>query len=133
MIDVIKKFFGPKEGADASSQQGEGTHDIQLAACALLLEMATIDGEFTDIEKEHIVDILKREYDFSAETAAGLMASAEKELDIMLANAESGWITYLIRQPVTDLASVFHLPRSRSGSRQDFRSSGHDETLDEFR
>ena len=81
MIDLIKKLFGPKEGENDTAQQGAGTHDIRVAACALLLEMATIDGEFSAVEKEHIVGILKEEYNFSDETATELMTASEKELD----------------------------------------------------
>lgn len=81
MIDLIKKFLGSEADTDTTSQQGVGAHDIHVAACALLLEMATIDGEFSAVERSHILKILINEYDFSEETAAAFMAASEKELD----------------------------------------------------
>jgi uncharacterized tellurite resistance protein B-like protein len=81
MIDLIKKLFEPQESADRSPSQEDKAHHIQVAACALLLEMASIDGEFSDVERDRIVDILKREYGFSQETAAALMEASETELD----------------------------------------------------
>lgn len=54
---------------------------MRVAACALLVEMGQIDGEFSDKEQEHLIDHLKTEYDLSDESAAELMKTAHKELD----------------------------------------------------
>ena len=81
MIDLFKKFFGLPDDTDSTSPHGKDAHGIQVAACALLLEMAAIDGEFSDVERDRIVHILQREYDFSNETAAQLMSASQKQLD----------------------------------------------------
>ena len=65
MVDLFKKFFG-----EASKEPGSGgtvgrPHDIRVATCALLLEMANIDGEFSDAERDHLVAILGKEYGLS--------------------------------------------------------------------
>lgn len=79
MIESIKRFFGkvPVDRGDASQT---GDHDIRVATCALLVEMARIDESFTAQETEIILHILKTQYGLSEEHAEALMAEAEKEL-----------------------------------------------------
>ena len=79
MIVTLKKFFG--KSRDRSVDKQETTvHDIRLATCALFLEMATIDGTFSESERESILSILKSDYELSDEHATALMAAAEEEL-----------------------------------------------------
>jgi len=79
MIDLIKNFFGKSTGADESAQ--EVNHDLPVACLALFLEMANIDGEFSEPEKENIVSFMKARYDLSEEIIGALMDSAKKELE----------------------------------------------------
>jgi len=79
MIDLMKKFFG-KSQKDGPSEE-EPKHDVRVATCALLLEMANIDGEFNDSEKANIVLTLKEQHGLSDEHATALMEASEKELD----------------------------------------------------
>lgn len=81
MIDLMKRFFGKSPGADSTDRGGEGPHDIRVATCALFLEMASIDGEFSDVEREAIVSILKEDHDLSDENTDALLEAAKKELD----------------------------------------------------
>jgi uncharacterized tellurite resistance protein B-like protein len=75
MIDLIKKFFGPEEEAQ------ERNHDIRIATCALLLEMANIDGEFTEPERDRILSFVKEDYDLSDEEAQALIEASHAELE----------------------------------------------------
>jgi uncharacterized tellurite resistance protein B-like protein len=79
MIESIKRFFGkiPVARADASQT---GDHDIKVATCALLVEMARIDESFTVQETAIILHILKTQHGLSEEHAEALIAEAEKEL-----------------------------------------------------
>ena len=79
MLDIVKRFFGKVSGgATAADQKGE--HDIRVAICALLVEMARADEVFTPAEMETIMAILKEKYGLSAEHADALVAEAETEL-----------------------------------------------------
>ena len=81
MIDLLKKFL-TKTTNEASGGKGLATsRDVKIATCALLLEMANIDGEFSELEKESIVEVLKNNYELSAEHASALMKAAEDELE----------------------------------------------------
>ena len=59
----------------------DASHDIRIATCALLLEMANIDGEFSDSERNRIISILKRDYQLSEKHALELIKASNKELD----------------------------------------------------
>lgn len=81
MIDVIKRFFN-KTAPKVSEARGQDTeHDIRVATCALFVEMAQIDGTFTEAEMNAILSILKERYGLSPEHADALIAEAEKELE----------------------------------------------------
>lgn len=80
MIDLIKKYFGKNEEKDSLNQTEDKSHDIRIATCALLIEMSHIDGEFSEIERERILHILKRVYQVSDECALDIMQAASEEL-----------------------------------------------------
>ncbi len=80
MIDLVKKFFSKRNHDDSSHQRRQRPHDIRIATCALLLEMSNIDGEFSALEKESIISILKRNFDLSDEHATTLLEASNEEL-----------------------------------------------------
>jgi len=80
MIDLVKKFFSKRSHDDSSHQRRQMTHDIRIATCALLLEMSNIDGEFSALERESIISILKRNFDLSDEHAITLLKVSNGEL-----------------------------------------------------
>jgi uncharacterized tellurite resistance protein B-like protein len=81
MLDTIKQFFVKAKAEVSEDTSPKTEHDIRVAACALFVEIARIDEEFTDAEMETIIAILKEKYDLSQEHADALIAEAEKELD----------------------------------------------------
>lgn len=54
---------------------------IRLAACALLLELAWADDEFSDIERSHIEAVMRRHFALDEETAKSIMTFAEATRD----------------------------------------------------
>jgi len=81
MIDAVKRFFN-KATPNVSEASGQDTeHDIRVATCALFVEMARIDEEFTEAEMNAILSILKERYGLSPEHADALIIEAEKELE----------------------------------------------------
>lgn len=81
MLSSIKRFFG--KSRQKGSNDGEETreHDIRVATCALLVEIARIDDKFTQAEMDTILAILKDKYGLAGEHADALIAEAEKELN----------------------------------------------------
>ena len=81
MLDMVKRFFS-KTAEDSSRKNNQKTdHDIRVATCALLVEIARIDEEFTQQEMETMVLILQEKYGLSKEYADALIVEAEKELE----------------------------------------------------
>ena len=81
MIDLVKKIFGKGENSAPENQANASSHDIHVAACALLLEMSNIDGEFSEAEKKNIISILKKDFQLTDENAAELLAASSEELE----------------------------------------------------
>ena len=80
MFDVVKHFFHKEEKGDDGSTNKTG-HDILVATCALLVEIARIDNTFTQDEMITILSILKEKYGLSGQHADALVAEAEKQLE----------------------------------------------------
>jgi uncharacterized tellurite resistance protein B-like protein len=53
--------------------------DIRLAACALLVELAHADDQFTDDERKHLESAVQRQFGLGSEEAQKLLALAEQE------------------------------------------------------
>ena len=81
MLDIVKRFFSPSAENSSGTTGKKTDHDIRVATCALLVEIARIDEEFTQSEMETLLSILKEKYGLSGEHADALIAEAEKELE----------------------------------------------------
>jgi uncharacterized tellurite resistance protein B-like protein len=84
MLDSLKRFFTKEQGDDPQGSGQYREHDIRVATCALLVEIARIDETFTQEELETVLSILKDKYDLSKEHADALIAEAEAELKASL-------------------------------------------------
>ena len=78
MLDTIRKFFGERM-EPAEDNAARDAERIQLAACALLLELAYADDEFSGKERAHLESVLHRHFNLDAAAAASLIALADQE------------------------------------------------------
>jgi uncharacterized tellurite resistance protein B-like protein len=81
MLDSLKRFFNKDVAEGSKKDPGRSEHDIRVATCALFVEMARIDNQFTQDEVNTIISILKDRYGVSQEQADALMEEADKELE----------------------------------------------------
>lgn len=81
MLDIVKRFFSPSTGDTAKGRSGDSGHDLQVAVCALFVEMARIDESFTADEMAAIIKILKDKYGLSDENAKAMIDAAEAQLE----------------------------------------------------
>jgi len=84
LLSSIKSFFSknlePTSEETSKSADNEPQHDpIPVAACALLLELAHADEEFTDDERRHIEAAMAHHFDLPRETVLEVVALAEQE------------------------------------------------------
>jgi uncharacterized tellurite resistance protein B-like protein len=85
MLDPIKTFVmqrivRPDSQARPAEGQG-GPSPIQVAACALLLELAHADNEFSPAERAHIELALQRHFGLDETTVQELIELAQVERD----------------------------------------------------
>jgi len=79
MMESIKNLFMKGAAEAGRSEVGIPAPDLRLAACALLLELAYADDEFTDEERAHLEGAIRRQFGLDGEQAAELMELAEKQ------------------------------------------------------
>ena len=83
MLDRIRSFFNdkmePPEEVGAETHGGTVPPALQVAACALLLEIAYADEEFADSERAHLESAMRRHFGLDDDTARQLIEFADKE------------------------------------------------------
>jgi uncharacterized tellurite resistance protein B-like protein len=87
MLESIRSFFRSRMQLPPSQNGGspdtvdatDAQYRLQVAACALLLELAHADDEFTAAERDHIEAVLRRHFALDEETARELLQLAELE------------------------------------------------------
>src|SRR5262245_34373688 len=79
MLDAIRSLFFPRQEPTEAQSQTPPVDPVHLAACALLLEVAYADGEFSPEERTHLEQVLERHFALPAESGRRLIEFAEKE------------------------------------------------------
>jgi uncharacterized tellurite resistance protein B-like protein len=77
MLNLNRFFVKQEDGVESVAK--DETERVQVATCALLLEIAHSDEEFTDTERDAILTIVQREFDLSKELAHELLDLSKKE------------------------------------------------------
>ncbi len=80
MFEVLKKLIGAPEISDDSNSAGFNYKQYQIATCALFIEMASADENFTNEEKDKIISILESLFDLNEEEVNELMNLAEERI-----------------------------------------------------
>jgi uncharacterized tellurite resistance protein B-like protein len=79
MLSAIRSLFGGGKESDVRNDSGTVVDPVHLAACALLLDVAYADGEFSAPERAHLEEILTRHFGLSPEVGAKLIEVADEE------------------------------------------------------
>ncbi len=80
MIDILKRFFGAN-GDSETATHSDNERNMNVAVCALFLEMGRIDATFTQKEMMAVVEILTDKYGLTRGDVDILMAEADRELE----------------------------------------------------
>ncbi len=77
MIDRLKSFLtGRESGGQSSTHSPE---DLHIAAAALLLEAALLDGSLDTVERDRVTHIVQHRFGLSAEETAAIVDHAENK------------------------------------------------------
>ena len=79
MLDSIRQFVARRMTPAQGDVQSKAASEVQLAACALLLELAHADNEFSEGERAHIQNALIRHFGLDQASARDLIELAESE------------------------------------------------------
>src|SRR5690554_1700341 len=76
MRDPIESFFKARM-IPVPNGEDRRTEAIRIAACALLLELAHADTDFSDVERNHIEAVMRRHFSLDEDTARQIIEHAE--------------------------------------------------------
>jgi uncharacterized tellurite resistance protein B-like protein len=79
MLDRLKRLLTPKSNSHTAPQSAQ--ERLRVATCALLLETAMTDSNFSDAESTLIRDLLQHNFGVTSESATELMETARRERD----------------------------------------------------
>ena len=84
MFEYLRKIFITQQDSNVNNfKEPNSTSEkrkVEIAACALFIEMAKADGEFSDDEKEFIITEMKNTFNLDKECADELMVLAEQQI-----------------------------------------------------
>ena len=78
MMESIRQFFLANM-AEKGGEEDTPPADLRLAACALLLELAYADDEFTEEERVHLEGAIRRQFGLDVAQAGELIELAERQ------------------------------------------------------
>lgn len=78
MVDFFKNVFGTSDSD--SRPEPRSADDIRVATCALFLELASIDNEFSEDERQNILSTMQEEYGLSRDHALAIAEAANAQL-----------------------------------------------------
>ena len=81
MLEHIKAFLHERQGRAAAEDGRHSRHELQLAAAALMIEAARLDGKFEAAERERIADLLHSHFSLDAAEVNSLIDEAAKVND----------------------------------------------------
>jgi len=78
VIKKIRELLGLSDDAIASDDEID---DMKLAASALLVEVAMVDRDFNEAERDRIIQFVKSKFSLEEATASQLISRAEGEVE----------------------------------------------------
>ncbi|MBC8422867.1 TerB family tellurite resistance protein [bacterium] len=79
MLEAIRKFF--QDEVAPTDGEGVDEHRLQVATCALMLEIAWADETFSDEERDSVAALMRDRFDLDASAAETLLDLARSERD----------------------------------------------------
>lgn len=79
MLDFLKDLFS-KEGS-LNEDSINRKHLLKISSCALLLEVANSDDEFTANEKNRIIELMKIQFNISTHDVKNLIKQSEEQIN----------------------------------------------------
>lgn len=102
-MDLLKKVFGRPQDRESGSTSPASEEDLRIATSALFLELANIDSEFSERERDSILALLRTEYGLSEEHALEL---AKRAMDQLKGSIDLWQFTNLINEHYSESEKI---------------------------
>lgn len=77
MFKFLKEILFPK----SEKESGNNEKKLQIATCALFIEIAKADNSFSEVEREKILALMKDKFNLEEQYASELLELSEKKAD----------------------------------------------------
>ena len=81
MFEYLKKILVPESESLSNRNQSNREKKIQVATCALFVELAKADDEFSEIEKEKIISLMKDFFNLDEDSVMDLIELSETKVN----------------------------------------------------
>lgn len=83
MFEYLKKVLSPEQSSAELETNSSNTRSkrYQIATAALLIEIAKADGNFSDDERNRIIDFMKNDFDLDDECVSELIELSEHKVE----------------------------------------------------
>lgn len=79
MLKRFLDFLAPGGSTSRAESPGDRPDGTPLAVCALLMEIAAVDGEFSEAERDHIAGLMRAEFGVADADLRRIMDEADRE------------------------------------------------------
>lgn len=82
MFDYLKKIFNEEQNNSLAEQKAseKSNRKTEIAACALFIELAKADGEFSEDERKLIISEMKKTFNLEDDCINDLITLAEQKI-----------------------------------------------------
>jgi uncharacterized tellurite resistance protein B-like protein len=82
MFEYLKRILLPEniQQTSTSTTSSSAISKYQVATSALLIEIAKADGDFTDDERDRIIELMKKDFNLDDELVGELLELSEQKL-----------------------------------------------------
>ncbi|GIK21818.1 MAG: TerB family tellurite resistance protein [Ignavibacterium sp.] len=82
MFDYLKKIFNEEQNNSLAEQKAseKSNRKTEIAACALFIELAKADGEFSEDERKLIISEMKKTFNLDDDCINDLITLAEQKI-----------------------------------------------------
>jgi len=116
MFEHLKRIFSQNEKeesiTDEVSHLSKDSNKIKIAACALFIEMAQADGEFSEDERNFIISEMNKTFNLDKNCTKDLMDLAERRVEESISIYEFSSIinaTFTKEQKISLIESLWRL------------------------
>lgn len=81
MLTYLKELFNNSNSTNIAEGENKNQRKLQIAACALLMEIANADDEFKDEERNRIIVLMQKLFELNEDEVVNIISKSEEEIN----------------------------------------------------